>query len=90
MTTAITGAASAVVLGALLATAYGAAFHLLSGGGLKRIPLYILAAWLGFAVGHFVGSILNIDLLKLGTLNLLTASVGAWVAILLAWWLAGR
>lgn len=89
MNTAMTGAASALILGFLVATAYAAVFHLLIGGPIKRLFVYLVAAWAGFAVGQFAGTMLNMNLLKLGTLHLLAASVGAWLAILVSWWLAG-
>ncbi len=80
--------ASAMVLGFLLATAYGAGFHLLLGGPVRRIVLYLLAAWMGFALGHFLGDLLNIEWLKLGVLHLFSASLGAWIALITSWWLA--
>jgi hypothetical protein len=52
--------------------------------------MYILASWAGFAIGHLSGQVLQMDLLKLGPLYLLSASVGSWIAILLSWWLADR
>lgn len=82
--------ASSVVLGFLLATAYGSGFHLLLGGPARRIVLYVLAAWLGFALGHVVGDLLNIEILKLGVLHLFSASLGAWVALVASWWLASH
>jgi hypothetical protein len=48
----MSGIASGLVLGFLLATSYGTGFHLLLGGPARRIILYVLAAWVGFAVGH--------------------------------------
>lgn len=84
------GTASALVLGFLLATAYGAGFHVLLGGPSRRIILYLIAAWLGFSLGHILGDLLNIELFKLGALHLFTASVGAWTALILSWWLAGQ
>lgn len=84
------GIASALVLGFLLATAYGAGFHLLLGGPARRIVLYVLASWLGFVVGHFLGDILNIELLKLGVLHLFSASLGSWIALLASWWLSAH
>lgn len=90
MSSALTGAASALILGLLLATAYGTLFHFLLGGPIQRIPVYIVASMIGFAIGHFVGSFLGVGLLKLGTLQMLTASIGSWVALFIAWWLAGR
>lgn len=81
------GTAAALILGFLLATAYGAGFHLILGGPARRILLYILAAWTGFAVGHFTGDFLNMTLFKLGVLHLFSASLGAWVALIASWWL---
>ena len=86
----MTGTASALVLGFLLSTAYGAAFHLLIGGPARRILLYILASWMGFTLGHFLGDLLNISLFKLGALYLFSASLGAWIALIASWWLAGQ
>lgn len=80
--------ASGLVLGFLLATAYGAGFHLIMGGPARRILLYVLAAWIGFGLGHFLGDLLNIELLKLGVVHLLTASLGAWIALIASWLLA--
>lgn len=84
----MTVTASGFVLGFLLATAYGAGFHVILGGPARRILLYVLAAWIGFASGHFLGEFLNIDILELGALHLFSASAGAWIALLISWLLA--
>jgi hypothetical protein len=85
----MTATASGLILGFLLATAYGAGFHLLLGGPARRIILYLLVAWVGFALGHIVGDLLNLTLLRLGVLQLFSASVGSWLALIGSWWLAG-
>lgn len=87
---AIPGSASGLVLGFLLASIYGAAFHLIFGGPLRRLFLYLVAAWLGFFIGQFIGDFLNFELLKLGKIHLAAASAGAWIMLLGAWWLAGQ
>lgn len=87
---AIPGSASGLVLGFLLATVYGAAFHLFFGGSIRQIILYLLAAWFGFVVGQLIGDILNFELLKLGKIHLVSASLGAWLMLLLTWWLSGQ
>ncbi|MCI0394534.1 MAG: hypothetical protein L0332_07805 [Chloroflexi bacterium] len=79
--------ASGLVLGFFLATAYGAGFHVLMGGPARRILLYVLAAWLGFTLGHFLGDLLNIELFKLGAVHLFSASLGAWIALVASRWL---
>ena len=80
--------ASGMILGFLLATAYGAGFHLIMGGPARRVLLYVLAAWVGFAIGHFLGDFINLELFKLGALHLFSASLGAWIALIASWWLA--
>lgn len=85
----MTTAASGLILGFLLSTAYGAGFHLLLGGPARRIILYLVAAWIGFALGHVVGDLINLNWLRLGALQLFSASVGAWVALIISRWLAG-
>ncbi len=79
------GTASGIVLGFLLATIYGAAFHLFVGGPPRRIILYVLASWIGFTIGHFVGDLLGIELLRLGAVHLFSASLGAWIALISSW-----
>lgn len=86
----MSGLASGLVLGFFLSTAYGAGFHLIIGGPARQILFDVLAAWVGFIVGHLVGDLLDINLLKLGAVHLLSASVGAWVALLGGRWLRGN
>ena len=79
--------AAGIILGFLLATAYGAAFHIIMGGPARHIILYMLSAWIGFAIGHLVGDWLGINLLTLGAVHLFTASLGAWIALFSSRWL---
>jgi hypothetical protein len=85
----MSGTAAGLILGFLASTLYGAGFHLVFGGPLRRIPIFLVAAWVGFAVGHFAGDLLGLDLLKLGAINLLSGSIGAWLALLGSLWLSG-
>ena len=77
-------------MGLLLASIYGAAFHFVFGGPIRRIIAYLMAAWIGFFIGQFIGDFLNFELLKLGKIHLVSASVGARLALLAVWWLVGR
>jgi len=83
----LTSTASGLVLGLFLATAYGAIFHLIMGGPPRKIALYVISAWIGFTAGHFVGAWFGFDVFQLGTINLLSASLGAWLAIMASWFL---
>lgn len=71
----------ALLVGFALSTIIGASFHLWMGGTARRLALYLMAAWLGFALGHFVGAALNIAVLRIGQLNVFSATVGSLVAL---------
>lgn len=86
----VPGSASGLVLGFLLASGYAAIFHLIYGGSLRRIVLYLAAAWVGFGLGQFAGDFLNLEWFKVGKIHLLAASVGAWLLLLAARWLSGQ
>jgi hypothetical protein len=73
-----------VVFSFILATLYGAAFHLVSGGDARRLALFLLAAWLGFGLGHVFGETFNVTLMDIGPLHMLTATMGAWLALVVA------
>ncbi|MCC6800571.1 MAG: hypothetical protein IT325_10660 [Anaerolineae bacterium] len=73
-----------VIFSFILATLYGAVFHLVSGGDARRLALFLLAAWLGFALGHLVGDLVDLALFDIGPLHVLPATVGAWLALVVA------
>ncbi|GIV81152.1 MAG: hypothetical protein KatS3mg051_0506 [Anaerolineae bacterium] len=72
------------VFSVIVATLYGAGFHLVSGGDARRLALFLLASWLGFALGHSAGEVLGVTLLDIGPLHMLSATVGAWLALVVA------
>ncbi|MGA9533000.1 MAG: hypothetical protein WBR18_09815 [Anaerolineales bacterium] len=73
----------AIVFGWLLASLVGLGFHLIRGGPLTRMALYMVSAWLGFGIGHFSGQWLHVTVLRVGAINFLTALIGALLALLL-------
>lgn len=76
--------APSIIFSFILATLYGAVFHLVSGGDARRLALFLLVAWLGFGLGHALGDLLNLTLLDIGPLHMLPATVGAWLALVVA------
>lgn len=71
----------------LLATAYGLGFHLVFGGPVRKLLLYLASGWMGFAIGQWVGTALNFELLNIGPIHAFSASLGAWLALVLTHWL---
>lgn len=70
----------AFTFGILIATLYGLFTHLLFGGDGRRLVATIVAGWVGFAIGQAVGQVMDIQVLALGPINLLSASLGALLA----------
>ncbi|GAB4570537.1 MAG: hypothetical protein Kow0077_04860 [Anaerolineae bacterium] len=66
----------------IIATMLGAAFHLIVGGDIRRLALFLLCAWLGFALGQVLGVLLDVRLLQVGVLRLLPAGTGAFVLMM--------
>lgn len=65
--------------GFILATLYGATFHLLMGGGARRLVFFMFAAWIGFPIGHIVGVVFDVGVFVMGALQFTAATVGAFV-----------
>ncbi len=73
----------ALILAAVLSTAYAAFFHLWRRGDKTALQNYTMASWVGFAVGHVVGDIVGIHWLQVGHLSVLNGTIGAIVSLLI-------
>jgi len=76
------------LIGIVISSLYGAIFHLWRGGGLGRLILYIILAWIGFWAGHFTGNALNWTFFSLGPLRLGTATIGTVISLGVGYWLS--
>jgi hypothetical protein len=72
-----------LIFGLLIASLYGAFYHLVRGGGLGRLLLFLIFGWAGFALGHLVGLWRGWVLIPLGELNLGLSTLGSLVLLLL-------
>lgn len=73
-----------VTFGFILATIFGALFHIVVGGDARRLALFLLSGWIGFSLGHVLGETLEIDIAPIGSLNIVPAALGALVALVVA------
>jgi uncharacterized membrane protein YeaQ/YmgE (transglycosylase-associated protein family) len=78
-----------LVFGFILATLCGAVFHLIFGGDARRLALFLIAGWMGFLLGQVLGGALDVQILDIGPLHTLTATIGAWLALFAARLLTG-
>jgi uncharacterized membrane protein YeaQ/YmgE (transglycosylase-associated protein family) len=68
----------------IIATLFGAVFHIIVGGDAKRLALFLLSGWIGFGLGQFAGILFEIDFFPIGELLIIPAALGAVVALLVA------
>jgi hypothetical protein len=66
---------------------YAALFHLWRGRTLGELPLFLLAALVGFVLGELAGDAIGLDILTIGPIHVVEASLGSWVALFIARWL---
>lgn len=81
----------AILFGGLIATLLGAGFHLIRGGGLGQLFIYILLSWIGFWGGQFLAEQLNFSIINLGSLNLGFAIIASILLMIIGnWVLTGK
>ncbi len=61
----------------VVATLMGSIFHFIFGGDARRLALFLLAAWIGFALGHAAGQSFEISIFAIGELRFVSALIGA-------------
>jgi len=72
----------------LIASLLGFLYHLIRGGGLGRILLFLIFGWLGFAVGHLVGIWQGWVLMPVGELNLGMSILGSLIFLVGGDWIS--
>ena len=70
--------------GFVLASLYGALFHLVRGGGPVQLFSYLALSWLGFALGHVIGIWRGWLLFPVGPLDFGTATLGSILLLALS------
>ena len=77
-----------LVFALIIASLYGALYHLIRGGGLGRLLLFLIFGWVGFALGHLVGIWQEWILLPLGELNLGMSTLGSLIFLVGGDWVS--
>lgn len=76
-----------LIFGGLVATLYGAIFHLIRGGGLGKLLLYILLSWAGFFLGQYIGERTSWEFINIGALNLGIATITSVLFMIAGYWI---
>ena len=76
-----------VVLSVLLASLYATVFHVMKGKTLVELPIFWVASLAGFATGALAARVLNLNVLVIGELHVLEASIVSITFLFIARWL---
>jgi hypothetical protein len=76
-----------VLLALLLGATYGALFHFWRGKNLPELAIYLLTGVIGFGLGQVIGRLLGLNLLLIGPLHIIEATVVSWGSLFLVKWL---
>jgi len=77
-----------LLLGILISTLLGAAFHLWKGGGAGRMLLYLALGWGGFWLGHFLADYWGWTIGSVGPMRLAPAVLGSLFFLGIGHWLS--
>lgn len=75
-----------ILLSITIATCYGCAFHAVAGRRLWQWPLFWAVSLAGFFGGYVLGVAAGFEVLRIGSVPVLAATLGAVIALLLAWY----
>ncbi|MEJ2571125.1 MAG: hypothetical protein P8Y98_11350 [Anaerolineales bacterium] len=78
-----------IFFGSVIAAMCGLLFHVLRGGRLSRMMLYVATAWVSFFAGQLVSEWIHWRVLRFGSLNLLPDLVATIIGLFTAEVLAG-
>ena len=78
----------ALVFGILFSTLFGAVFHLVTGGNLGRMLMFIVFSWGGLWGGHFLANSLGWTFWSLGPLHMGMATLGSFLLLGIGFWLS--
>jgi hypothetical protein len=77
----------ALVLSIIIASAYGALFHVWKGKTAKDLLVYLAAGLVGFGLGQLAGDTLRLGIFMIGQVHIIEASLMCWLILLIAKWL---
>jgi hypothetical protein len=77
----------ALALSIIIASAYGALFHVWKGETAKDLLIYLAAGLVGFGLGQLVGNTVGLGVFMIGQVHVVEASLICWFILFIAKWL---
>jgi hypothetical protein len=78
--------APALIYSFLLATFLGSTFHFLKGGGGGRFLFLLILSWVGFIIGHLLGTAWEIHFLMIGPVSGGSGAAGSILFLIVGNW----
>ena len=76
-----------ILISLLLGGTYGTLFHLWRGKNLRDLVIYFLAGIIGFGFGQGLANLMGFNLLLIGPLHIIEATIASWVSLFVIQWL---
>jgi hypothetical protein len=76
-----------LLLSALIGAIYGTLFYLWQGKIWRDLPIYLVAGVAGFGLGQALGAVIGFNLVLIGPIHFVEATIICWVSLFLARWL---
>jgi len=76
-----------VVLSLVVASLYGGLFHLVWGQSWGEFVLYWITSIVGFGLGQAIGNVIGLNIMMVGQVHLLEATLVCWAGLFVAKWL---
>jgi hypothetical protein len=76
-----------VVLAVVFSSLYAAIFHAVRGRALMELPIFVAASLAGFVTGELAARVLNLNVLMIGELHIVEATIGSLAFLFIARWL---
>ena len=76
-----------IVLSIVIASIYAAFFNLWRNGSPRDLLFYLIAAWVGFAIGQAGAWLLHLNWGMIGSVHIIEGTIFCWLLLFLMNWL---
>ena len=78
----------AILFSIIMASLYGSIFHIIKGGNLFTLFIYVLVSNIGFFGGQYLAGLIGISLFPLGTINFGVGTISSIGILLIGGWVS--
>jgi uncharacterized membrane protein YfcA len=76
-----------LLLSSLVGAICGTLFHLWRGKNLRDLFIYCFTGVIGFGLGQALGNLIGLDMILIGPVHIVEATIVSWITLFLIHWL---